>query len=75
MTRDEVKAVLDRVLTWSPAQQEVVAELLLAIEQRDEDRYQLTDEQAEEVKRRLADPDPRYLSLAEVRAHFRAKGE
>ena len=73
MTRDEVKAVLDRVLTWPPEQQEVAAELLLAIEQQD-DRYQLTDEQIEEVRRRLADPDPKYVSLAEVRAHFRAKG-
>ena len=76
MTRDEVKAVLDRVLTWPAEQQEVAVEVLQAIEEQiaNADRYQLTDEQAEEIERRLADPDPKYLTLDEVRAHFRNRG-
>jgi hypothetical protein len=33
-----------------------------------QDRYTLTDEQVAEVKRRLADPNPKYLSLEEFEA-------
>lgn len=38
--------------------------------------YHLTDEQVEEVKRRLADPDPdpKTLTLAEVRERLRQRG-
>jgi hypothetical protein len=76
MTREEVKAVLDRVLTWPAEQQEVAVEVLQAIEEQaaNADQYQLTDEQAKEVERRLAEPDPKYFTLDEVRAHFRNKG-
>ncbi|MCC6737147.1 MAG: hypothetical protein IT534_13615 [Bauldia sp.] len=33
--------------------------------------FQLSDEQLGEVERRLADPSPQYLTLAEVRDRFR----
>jgi hypothetical protein len=32
MTKDQVKEVLDRVLTWPPERQEDAAQLLLALE-------------------------------------------
>jgi hypothetical protein len=35
VTRDEVKAALDRVLTWPPERQEDVVKILKAIEEQD----------------------------------------
>jgi hypothetical protein len=73
MTRDQVKEILDRVLTWPPERQADVAEVLTLMEEQDKNDYQLTDEQAAEVRRRLAKTNPRYIPLAEVRAGFGLK--
>ena len=53
----DVKAVLERVLTWPSERQEDAAKLLLLMESQDESAYRLTDEQVEEVRRRTADPN------------------
>src|SRR5881409_1340728 len=45
MTRDQVKAILDRVLTWPPERQQDAAEILMGIEAQDRSGYQLSDEQ------------------------------
>jgi hypothetical protein len=71
MTKDQIKEVLDRVLTWPPERQEDAARVLAEMEQQDASPYHLTDEQAEEVRRRLADPDPRSMTMAEVRSSLR----
>jgi hypothetical protein len=42
----------------------------LAMEQQDKAHLRLTDDQVEEVKRRLADPHPKFLTLEELRARF-----
>lgn len=52
MTRDDVKAVLKRVLTWAPERQQEAIEILTAIEVSDSSQVQLTDDQLEEVRRR-----------------------
>lgn len=70
MTKDQVKAVLDRVLTWPPQQQEEAAQVLLEMEERAQRSVRLTDEQVAEVERRLADPNPTFLTLEEVRGRF-----
>ena len=70
MTRDQVKAVLDRVLTWPPERQQDAARVLTEMEEQDASPYHLTDEQVAEVKRRLADPNPKFLTLEEVRERF-----
>jgi hypothetical protein len=70
MTKDQVKAVLDRVLTWPSDRQEDAARVLTEMEEQDATSYSLTDEQVAEVKRRLADPNPKFLSLEEVRGRF-----
>jgi hypothetical protein len=36
MTREQVKEVLERVLTWPPERQEDAAEILMSIEAQDE---------------------------------------
>jgi hypothetical protein len=40
------------------------------MEEQDSSPLRLSDEQIAEVKRRLADPNPRFLTLDEVREHF-----
>jgi len=70
MTKEQVKAVLDRVLSWPPERQEEAARVLTQMEEQDARPYQLTDEQLAEVKRRLADPSPKFLTLEEVRERF-----
>jgi hypothetical protein len=39
MTKDQVKEVLDRVLTWPPERQEDTAQLLLELEAREGELY------------------------------------
>jgi hypothetical protein len=41
-----------------------------SMEELDRSPLRLSDEQVAEVKRRLADPSPRFLSLDEVREQF-----
>jgi hypothetical protein len=71
MKKNQIKTVLDRVLTWPRERQEQAVRLLSEIEQQDNAaELMLTDDQAAEVERRLADPNPRFLTLAEVRERF-----
>ena len=70
MTKDQVKEILDRVLTWSPKRQSDAAEMLALMEAQDRSDYRLTDEQAAEVRRRLAKANPNYVPLDEARARF-----
>jgi hypothetical protein len=70
MTKDQVKAVLDRVLTWPSKRQEDAARVLAEMEAQDTSPHRLTDEQVAEIERRLADPNPRFLTLEEVRGRF-----
>ncbi len=74
MTKDQVKSILDRVLTWPQDRQQDAAEMLALMEDQDKATYSLTDEQVEEVKRRLADPNPKFLTLDEVRERFARRG-
>jgi hypothetical protein len=68
MTKDQVKEILDRVLTWLPERQADVAHMVERMEEQNQSAHRLTDEQVAEVARRLA--DPRFLTLEEVRDRF-----
>jgi hypothetical protein len=70
MSKEQVKAILDRVLTWPPERQQDAATILTAMEASDGSQYRLTEEQADEVRRRLADPDAETMTLDEFNAHF-----
>ena len=74
MTRDQVKAILDRVLTWPPDRQQDAAEILMGIEAQDRSEYQLSDEQLAELRRRRAEKDPKTISLAEFDQRLRRFG-
>ena len=70
MKKAEIKAVLDRVLTWPPERQEEAALVLSEMEEHNASDLQLNEEQVAEVERRLAEAEPRFLRLEEVRARF-----
>ena len=54
MTKEQVKEILDRVLTWPPKRQEDAARVLTEMEQQDASPHRLTDEQVKEIERRRA---------------------
>lgn len=74
MTKEQVKAVLDRVLDWPEQRQEDAAEVLRLIEQHDSSPYRLSGEQEAEVRRRLADKSTKSLTLSELDERLRRLG-
>ena len=70
MTKEQVKQVLDRILTWPPERQADAVRMVELMEEQDKTDWRLTDEQVAEVRRRLADPNPKFLTLEEVRERF-----
>jgi hypothetical protein len=70
MKVEQLKAVLDRVLTWPPERQEDAARVLTEMEEQQASDLSLSEEQVAEVERRLADPDPKFLTLEEVSMTF-----
>jgi hypothetical protein len=70
MTKDQVKEILDRVLTWPPDRQADIAHTVELMEAQDKSELQLTDEQLAEVRRRRAKRNPKYVSLADARRRF-----
>lgn len=44
--------------------------MLALMEEQNQVPVRLTDEQVAEIERRLADPNPKYLTLEEVRERF-----
>ena len=45
MTKEQIRAVLDRVLTWPPDRQQDAAELLLMLEAQEGELYHPSDEE------------------------------
>ena len=70
MTKEQIKELFDRALTWPEERQSDAAAVLTLMEEQDRSGYRLTDEQAAEVRRRLAKTNPKHLSLDEARARF-----
>jgi hypothetical protein len=54
MTKDQVKEVLDRVLTWPPERQEDAAQLLLELEAREGELYHPSDDEMAAIEEGLA---------------------
>ena len=77
MTREQVKEILDRVLTWPPERQEHAARMLAEMEEQETSPYQLTDEQLEEVERRrwaFAEGQEGYATNEEMTALWKKCG-
>jgi DNA-binding PadR family transcriptional regulator len=73
MGKEQVKAVVDRVLTRPSERQEDAAKILMLMESQDESTYRLTDEQVAEVQRRRDDPNARRLTLDEFKERLRRR--
>ena len=73
MTKEQVKRVLDRVLTWPPERQADLAHIAEMMEEQDNSPLRLSDEQATEVRRRMADPDPKTMTLAEFNERLKQR--
>lgn len=71
MTKEQVKQVLDRVLTWPPERQADVVQIIEVMEQQDHSDLRLSDEQVAEVRRRLANPDPNPIPAEDVFKRYR----
>jgi hypothetical protein len=74
MIRDQVKELLDRVLTWPAERQADVARVVEIMEEQDRSDLRLTDEQAAEVRRRVADAGRKTISAEEVFKRYRTSG-
>ena len=72
ITKDQLKAVLDRVLTWPQQRQQDAAEMLTLMEEQYNSTLRLTDEQAAEVRRRLANPSAKRIPALEVFKRLRS---
>jgi DNA-binding transcriptional MerR regulator len=73
MTRDQVKEILDRVLTWPAERQADLAHMVEMMEAQDRSTLHLTDEQLAEVRRRRAEKNPKTITLAELNARLRQR--
>lgn len=70
MTKAELKQILDRVLTWPLERQADVAHVVELMEAQDSSALRLTDEQAAEIRRRLAKPSSQTIPADEVFKRF-----
>lgn len=73
MTKRDVKEVLDRVLTWPADRQADAVHVLELMEHQNRSEAALTDEQAAEVRRRLAESNAKTLTLAEFNDRLRRR--
>jgi predicted transcriptional regulator len=75
MTRDEVKEVLDRVLTWPPERQEDAAELLLALEAQEGEFYRPAEEELAAIEEGLFQAKRgEFVSAEEIAALLKPGG-
>ena len=74
MTRDQVKEILDRVRTWPAERQADLAHVAELMEEQDRSDLRLTEAQAAEVRRRIAEPNPKTIPATEVFNRFRKPG-
>jgi hypothetical protein len=73
MTKEQVKAILDRVLTWPADRQADVAHVVELMEEQDNSTLRLSDEQLAEVRRRRAEKKPRRMTLDEFNKRLRRR--
>lgn len=74
MTKEQVKEILERVLSWPEERQADVVHVVEMMEEQDRSDLRLSDEQAAEVRRRLASPSPKTIPADEVFKRYRIPG-
>ena len=72
MTKEQVRQILERVRNWPAERQADLAEVAaLMMEAQDKSDISLIEEQVDEVRRRLAEPAPKTMTLAEFSERLR----
>jgi hypothetical protein len=66
---NKLDAAIAELAKLPPEEQEVAAEAILDFADRG-GRPKISEAQAHEVRRRLAEPEPKFLTLAEARARL-----
>ena len=75
MTKDQVKQVLDRVLTWPRERQEDAAQMLLVLEARQGELYHPDDEEWAAIQEGVAQAKRREaVSADEIAALLKPRG-
>jgi hypothetical protein len=72
MTKEQIKAVLDRVLTWPPDRQEAAADMLLVLESQEGEFYHPSPDELTAIREGLAQID-RGESISEEELEARWK--
>ena len=70
----DVESAFKRLLDWPHERQEDAVELLKLIEEHDRSPYRLTEDQANDVRHRLAKEKPRALTLSQLDDRLRLRG-
>jgi hypothetical protein len=73
MTKEQVRRILDRVTGWPLERQADLAEIAMLIEEQDKSDIGLTEDQVEEIERRLSESNPKTISLAEFNERLRRR--
>jgi hypothetical protein len=73
MTKEQVKRILDRVPEWPLDRPADLAEIAIFMEAQDKSGIGLTEDQVEEVERRLSEANPKTISLAELNERLRRR--
>jgi hypothetical protein len=74
MTKEQVKEILERVLTWPPERQADIAHVAELMEEQDRSSPHLTEEQLAEVRQRRAEKNPQTLTMDEWDKRLRRFG-
>jgi hypothetical protein len=75
MTKDQVKEVLDRVLTWPRERQEDAARMLLVLEAREGELYHPADDEWAAIEEGFAQAKRgEAVSADEIAALFKPRG-
>jgi hypothetical protein len=71
---NKVKEAIEALQALPDDKAERIADAVIDAAAANDKEYQLSDEQVREIERRLADPSPRYITLAELRKRLRSLG-
>ena len=71
MTKDQIKAIFERVRTWPLERQQDAAEMLLRMEEQGTEVYELSDEEEAEIKLALEEAERgEFATDEEMKALF-----
>jgi predicted transcriptional regulator len=75
MTKEQIKQVLDRVLTWPLDRQEDAAQMLLVLEARQNELYHPADDESAAIEEGIAQAKRgEAVSAEEIATLFKARG-